>query len=226
MNVSIIIPALNEADYIASAIRSALAAAPLEVIVVDGGSTDQTVSIAKEFSCRVLQCQNGRAAQQNYGAQHAQGKVFLFLHADSRLAPACIRQIHDVIVNDRVSGGGFGHRIEADGRLFRMIEWGNALRVRWLGIPYGDQGIFVRREVFQELGGFPDVPLMEDVLLMRKVRRLGRVVLLPGPLLTSARRWQKFGPVRQTIRNWVLLSALRFGVSPNRLAHFYPAHES
>ena len=222
MNVSVVIPALNEAGHIAASIRSAIAAHFHEVIVVDGGSTDKTISIAADLDCHVLQTWAGRALQQNLGARHATGDVLLFLHADSRLFPGCLGQIQDVLADDHVLAGAFHHRIDARGALFRLIEQGNALRVRWFGMAYGDQGIFLRRDVFWKLGGFPDVRLMEDVLLMRRLRRRGRVVLLPGPLTISARRWRQQGIIRQTIRNWMLLAAASLGVSPNQLARLYP----
>ncbi len=120
--------------------------------------------------------------------------------------------------------GAFRQQIEAEGLLYRWLERGNAWRVRRRGLPYGDQGIFVRRPLFEELGGFPDVRLMEDVLLMKALRRRAWPALLPGPLHVNARRWRRQGVIRQTIRNWLLLSAARAGVHPNRLARFYALH--
>jgi hypothetical protein len=120
--------------------------------------------------------------------------------------------------------GGFRQQIEAPQSIYRWLEWGNRLRIRWLGSAYGDQGIFVRREIYEASGGFPLVPLMEDVLLMRQLRRRYKVTLLPGPLHVSPRRWQANGPIRQTIRNWSLMTAFRCGVSPERLARFYRRH--
>ena len=124
--------------------------------------------------------------------------------------------------NERTVGGCFQQRIEADGWAYRWLERGNAWRVRWLGMAYGDQGIFIRRSVFERLGRFPDVKLMEDVLLMKRLRGAGRFVLLPERLLVSARRWQRHGIVRQTLRNWMLLTFATCGVSPSCLARFYP----
>jgi hypothetical protein len=150
--------------------------------------------------------------------------VLLFLHADCWLAPDAHLQLVEALFDERTLGGAFRQRIEARGLIYRLIERGNAMRVRIRKLPFGDQGIFVRRGIFQELGGFPDVPLMEDVLLMRKLRRLSRIPLLPGPLHVSARRWQKHGPVRQTLRNWSILTAEQLGASPDRLADFYAPH--
>ena len=123
-----------------------------------------------------------------------------------------------------VLGGAFCQQIEAVSRLYRLIERGNALRVRLRGLAYGDQAIFMRREVFQGLGGFPDVQLMEDVLLMRQFRQLAWPALLPGPVHVHPRRWQRRGIIRQTVCNWSLLAAQSLGVDPNRLAKFYPPH--
>ncbi len=221
VNISIIIPALNEADQIFQSIERARSTRPHEVIVIDGGSEDETASIAENCDCRVLQSLPGRAVQQNLGASQATGDVLLFLHADCWLAKDALEQIETALAEIQVVGGAFYQHIAADGLVYRLLEAGNALRVRFLKIPFGDQGIFVRRSTFDELGGFPNVRLMEDVLLMRKLRRRSRLVLLRGPLNVSARRWQRHGVIRQTARNWSLLMAQWIGVSPNRLADFY-----
>ncbi len=221
MQTSIIIPVINEAAQIRECIASALAASPKEVIVVDGGSTDDSVQIASGCECKVLQSPPGRAVQQNLGATQATGDVLLFLHADCRLAADALSQIETALNDSEVVAGAFRQSIDAGGAMFRILEFGNASRVRWLKSPYGDQGIFVRRGLFEELGSFPEVRLMEDVLLMRQLRRHGRVLLLPGPITVSARRWQQHGILRQTLRNWCILIAERLGVSPDRLAEFY-----
>jgi len=224
VRISIIIPALNEAAGISQSIEGAFATQPHEVIVVDGGSTDETVGIAKQHNCRVLQGDRGRASQQNLGARYATGEVLLFLHADNWLAPDGLRQITVALQSSRILGGAFRHRIQAIGLAYRVIEQGNALRARIFRMAYGDQGIFVRRDAFWQLGGFPNVNLMEDVLLMRKLRRMSSLPILPGPIYISARRWEEHGPLRQTIRNWGLTLAESVGVSPDRLARYYPIH--
>ncbi len=223
--VSIIIPALNEAEGLALAVERAWSGNPCDVIVVDGGSDDGTFALAESLPCRALQSRRGRAAQQNLGAQHATGDVLLFLHADNWLAPCGVEQIQQGLADGKASSGAFRQRIEASGAMFRLIERGNAFRARRLNRPYGDQGIFVRRALFEQVGGFPNVALMEDVLLMRALRKFGRPLLLPGPLYVSARRWRRHGLVRQTLRNWTLLTAAGLGVSPDRLAKFYRPHK-
>jgi len=221
VTVSIIIPTLNEVIRIAQSVERALRLSPHEVIVVDGGSQDGTVAAIQSFDCHVLQCGRGRGLQQNVGASHATGDVLLFLHADCWLEPDGLQQIETILAKPRVFGGAFRQQIEADGLLYRLIERGNAARVRVRKLPYGDQGIFLRRCVFNRLGGFPNVQIMEDLLLMRSVRMIGSVVLLPGPIHVSARRWQRHGVVRQTAQNWRLIAAQWAGVSPDRLAKFY-----
>ena len=229
MNISVIIPTLNEANSIGRAIDNALAGGAHEVLVVDGGSDDGTLDVVRDKACRLLECAPGRAAQQNLGARHASGEVLLFLHADNWLEPVGLSQIEAALADDDMLGGAFRQQIEAPGRLYRALERGNAWRAARLKLPYGDQGIFMRRETFEHLGGFPEVPIMEDLLLMRCFRRRfrgrTRLVLLPGPLHVSPRRWQRNGVIGQTARNWLLLSATLLGVSPHRLAAFYPPHQ-
>lgn len=217
---------LNEEENLGKAAASAWKAGADEVIVVDGGSDDRTIEIARQHDSKVLSCDAGRAAQQNSGASQADGEVLLFLHADNWLADSCLEQVRDALKNDQRLAGAFHQKIAASGIGFRLLERGNAARVRLLGLPYGDQAIFIRRATFEELGGFPEVRLMEDLLLMKKLRRSVRPVLLPGPLHVSARRWQQNGVVRQTMRNWSLLTAYKLGCSPDRLARFYARHDA
>jgi rSAM/selenodomain-associated transferase 2 len=224
VKVSIIIPALNEAAVISRAIQRANEAKPHEVIVVDGGSSDRTREVAAREECRVFPSPKGRARQQNLGARKARGDVLLFLHADNWLVPAGLQQIDRVLNNPRILGGVFQHHIEASGLMYRIIERGNTMRARTLRIAYGDQGIFIRRETFWRIGGFPEVQLMEDLLLIRKLRRISPLAILPGPLYVSARRWEQHGPVRQTLRNWAITFAESIGIPPNDLARYYPLH--
>jgi rSAM/selenodomain-associated transferase 2 len=222
---SVVIPAVNEAAGIRRAALSAWEAGACEVIVADGGSEDDTAAIAAACGCQVTHGPRGRASQQNAGARLATGDVLLFLHADNALAPDVGRQLASALCRPQVTCGAFRQRIEAAGWAYRWLETGNAQRALWLGMPYGDQAIFLRREVFDDLGGFKELPLLEDVLLMQRLRRRFWPVLLPGPVYVSARRWQQQGIVRQTLRNWGILARSALGTPPERLVELYRRHD-
>jgi len=223
LRISFIIPTLNEAEHVEWAVSRAWEAGACEVIVADGGSMDDTVAIARRLTCRLVCCQvAGRGIQQNAGADVARGDVVLFLHADNWLEPQAGRQISQLLGDGKWSVGAFAQAIDAEGPVYRWLERGNAMRARRLGLAYGDQGIFLRRELFQQLGGFAPVRLMEDVDLMQRLRRRREpVAVLPGPIHVSPRRWQQHGVVQQTLRNWSLLTAFHLGVSPDYLAGLY-----
>lgn len=223
--ISVIIPTINEAARIERTVSRALEAQVDEVVVVDGGSNDDTCQLARDSGAQVLESPLGRAIQQNLGAQYASGEVLLFLHADNWLASSVGQQIRNCLHRSEVLGGAFRQRIESPGALYRLLEWGNAARVRWRRIPFGDQAVFMRRQTFEQLGGFPEVKLMEDLLLMKACRRLARPALLPGPVYVDPRRWQRHGVLRQTLLNWSLQFAHAIGVDPDRLARFYPLHD-
>ena len=226
MDISIIIPSLNEAAHIRRAIECAWSAGAVEVIVADGGSTDATLEIARGLRCEIVETKPGRAIQQNAAARKARGDVLLFLHADTFLEAGAVGQIKAALADPAAAwGGAFRQRIEAAGAAYRVLERANALRVRWRRVPYGDQGLFVRREVFFRAGEFPAVRLLEDLLLAKKLRQLGPPLLLPGPLHVSARRWKKYGVVRQTLRNGMLLLLHACGASPDSLAKLYRRHD-
>jgi rSAM/selenodomain-associated transferase 2 len=224
VKLSIVIPAWNEAAIIAWAVERAWALGPQEVMVADGGSADGTAQLAARCGAEVVPGPRGRARQQNAGARRAQGEWLLFLHADTWLEPTAAAQVQAAMADPACQAALFRQRIEAAGALYRWIERGNALRAQALGLAYGDQGLLVRRGLFEELGGFAEVPLMEDVELAGRLRRRTRLRLLPGPLHVSARRWQRHGALRQTARNWALLAAYFAGASPTRLARWYPGH--
>jgi len=220
LNISIIIPTLNEADRIAALIDDTRLLGNCEIIVVDGHSDDGTPQRAAAAD-RCLTAPRGRARQMNAGAAAARGDVLLFLHADCRLAPGSLDAVRTLLDDPRTVAGSFRQRIDAPGWGFRCLEWGNNLRVRLFGRAYGDQGIFVRRGAFDQLGGFPDVPFLEDAIFSKTIRKLGRLRLAEGIIHVSARRWERAGIVRQTLRNWTILLLARLGVSPARLAKMY-----
>ncbi|MEO1498303.1 MAG: TIGR04283 family arsenosugar biosynthesis glycosyltransferase [Planctomycetota bacterium] len=230
LRISVLTPTLNEERHIGGAVASAIEAAADEVIVADGGSIDGTVRVARQAGAKVVSGERGRGSQLRLASQHATGEVLLVLHADNRLPPTAREQIERALSNRRVVCGAFRQRIDAEGWLYRWLERGNALRAHRLRLPYGDQGVFVRRETLEAIGGVPSLPLMEDVAMMQRLNRLinrrgdRSPVLLDGPLAVSARRWRQAGVVRQTLRNWSLLAAFVCGVSAERLAARYAPH--
>lgn len=225
MRVSFIISAINEANVIRSAVERAWMAGADEVIVADGGSKDGTVDICKSADCQLVCSSPGRGIQLNAGARNATGDLLLFLHADNHLIENGVGQIRDAYSNESPKFGGFLQQIENDDRIFRWIEKGNAARVRWRGLLYGDQAIYVSRTIFDSAGGFANVRLMEDLDFSRRVKKLVWPRLLDGPTFVNSRRWEAAGPVRQTIRNWCLASAFLCGARPEALANQYPRHD-
>ena len=221
MQISVVIPALNEGAQIREAVRQTRSLGECEIVVVDGGSSDGTLNEAEEAD-QVLSTPPGRAIQQNAGAKASRGDVLLFLHADCRLQAGGLEAIRRLLHDSRYVGGCFRQEIQAPGWKYRILERGNNARARILKWAYGDQGIFVRRSVFDELGGFPELKLMEDLYFMKRLKRAGRIAVIDPPIQISARRWQKKGLFRQTVRNWSLITLAHLGVSPNRLARFYP----
>ncbi len=225
VNISVIIPAINESPNIAGAIESAWKAGAREVIVSDGGSSDETLEIAESRRCQIAHATQGRGPQQNAGAELASGDVLLFLHADARLGVDCGSQIQTALdQSPDAIAGGFCQQINKPGLRYRWLEKGNAARVHWQKLVYGDQGLFVRTSVFRELGGFPNFPIMEDFELSRMLSKKGSIILLDGPIQIDARRWESNGVFRQTARNWTLASLYRCGVPPQRLAKYYRPH--
>lgn len=225
MKISAIIPVINEASRLATAIHRAWESGVDEVLVVDGGSTDGSLEIARQANCILAASEIGRGRQQNAGAQVASGDVLLFLHADTWLEANVCQRMRDQFESGEMFFGGFLQQIEAPAPIYRWIEKGNALRVKWRGLVYGDQAIFVSRRLFERVGGFPDEPLMEDLILSRRLKQVCHPQLLPGPLHVDARRWQKKGPLRQSIRNWWLVTLFYCGVPPTRLGRLYQRHD-
>lgn len=220
---SIIIPTRNEAEQLPMTLAHVQQVPAVEVIVVDGGSSDETVAVARACGARVVRSATARARQMNAGAAAARGDVLLFLHADTRLEEGFDAAVRAVLRESGVAAGAFALRIDGAGRGLRVVERGVQVRSRVLGLPYGDQGLFVRAETFREIGGYPEMPIMEDVELVRRLRRRGRIAMVDVAARTSARRWQRLGVWRTTLLNQVCLGAYFLGVSPGSIARWYGA---
>ncbi|TWU43228.1 Glycosyl transferase family 2 [Novipirellula aureliae] len=217
--ISVVIPTLNEESVVADAVRSAIEAGATEVIVSDGGSRDQTIPNATAAGAsKIIRSLPGRGIQLNAGAVFASHEVVLFLHADCRLSEASLLQICE---SSEVVWGAFVQQIEAKGLGYRLLEKGNAMRVKYRWLPFGDQAIFVRRATYKEQGGFEEISLMEDLAFSKWMRKIAKPVLLPGPVSMSPRHWEKRGIVRQTAFNLWLQLSYACGVSPDRLAKRY-----
>ncbi len=221
MSISIVIPTLNEAACIGDTLRSLRRQRPLEIIVVDGGSTDGTDVLARDADL-VLAADPARATQMNAGAARARGDYLLFLHADCTVEDGALAAAESLLRRRSVIAGCFTMRVQADGLVYRAIDTCAGARVRLTGIVYGDQGLFLRRADFERLVGFPCVRFMEDVEFSKRLRREGRVVVLPQRVFVSPRRWRKTGVLLQTVRNWTLTALALAGAAPDRLARFYP----
>jgi hypothetical protein len=219
--ISIIIPAINEADHIANTLESIGHGNKKEVIVVDGGSKDDTVRIAKSLGANVITSTPPRARQMNRGADQATGEVLVFLHADTRLP----EKFEDVIFNSfkepNMVAGAFELRMDSPTPGLRLIERLANWRSRYLKMPYGDQAIFVSSKLFHELGGFLDIPIMEDFELIRRLQQKGNIILLPVPVFTSPRRWQNFGIVKTTLINQLVIASYVMGIRPEVIARWY-----
>ncbi|HEU0282595.1 MAG TPA: TIGR04283 family arsenosugar biosynthesis glycosyltransferase [Gallionella sp.] len=221
--ISVIIPALNEAANIPNVL---LALAPLrsrghEVIVVDGGSSDGTAALATPLADRVLHASRGRALQMNAGARAAEGEMLWFLHADTLPPPNADELILQALAQGRRGWGHFDVRLSGTGALLRMVAFMMNRRSRLSGIATGDQGIFVRREVFEHAGGFPEISLMEDIALSRVLKRHSRPAHAAQGLVTSSRRWEQRGVWRTILLMWRLRLAYFLGADPRKLAGLY-----
>ena len=223
LRLSIVVPALNETTRIVSCLRAlaALRAQGAEVIVADGGSSDATAQWARPLADQVLQCRRGRARQMNCGAEQARGEALLFVHADTRLPENALTAIEDALADPRAHWGRFDVRIDGRPRLLRLVAGMMNLRSRCSGIATGDQAIFVRRETFARVGGFPDQPLMEDIELSKRLRRLAHPVCLRQRVITSGRRWERDGVWRTIALMWRLRWLYWIGTQPERLARLY-----
>ena len=223
--VSVIIPALNEALNIQKTINSARNR-DAEVIVVDGGSGDDTVVRATRAGARIEKSSRGRAVQQNHGTSVARGSVLLFLHADTHLPHGYINHIFEALMDPETVAGAFRFKTDLNHPLMKPIEFATNIRSQYLKLPYGDQGLFFRRAVFEAVGGFPEVSIAEDLFLIHRISKQGRIGIAPVYAVTSGRRWQTRGLLRTTLINQIIVAGCCLGISPRVLAKLYHVPET
>lgn len=224
LNFSLIVPALNEAEslpaQLAALQRDHLADGRAELLVVDGGSTDGTAAFAAAYG-RVIAAPRGRARQMNAGAAAARGDVLIFLHADTLLPPDALAVIARALADRRVVGGAFRLRFDTDTLAYRFVAAATTLRGLVRHSFTGDQAYVVRRDAFERIGGFPDQPMMEDLEIVKRLRRIGRFVLLPAAVTTSARRHQQMGLGKTLLLMGLLRTLYALGTPPERLRQIY-----
>ncbi len=219
--LSIVIPTLNEEEHLGQTLEKVDRVPHGEVIVVDGGSRDRTVEIAEKWGARVIRTEPNRGRQMNLGAREASGDILLFVHADTRLPENYSELIREALTDPKVVGGAFAWRVEPSTPFLRYLERNVAWRTKIFRMPYGDQAYFIRTSVFREIGGYADIPLMEDVEFIRRLRKIGKLAYIPHAVVTSPRQYQKCGPVRTALRNKLTLFGYYLKVPPERLSKFY-----
>jgi len=221
LRISVIIPTHNESAVIGGAVASLMESDVLEIVVSDGGSSDDTVRIALESGATVVSTAPGRDMQMNEGAARATGDALLFLHADTRLPEGFEAVVRSTLGQDGVLAGAFTLGIDSPRTSMRIVEWLTGLRCRLFSLPYGDQAIFMRRDVFTKYGGWPELQIMEDFELMRRLGKEGRVMIVPERVLTSPRRWERLGVLRTAVINQLVIMGYYLGFSPEILKQFY-----
>lgn len=221
--ISVVVPSLDEQETIASTLRplQPLRGQDIEIIVIDGGSTDGTIELAHPLADRIERAHRGRAAQMNAGARLARGDVLLFLHADTRLPSQFVELVHNALSGGNRVWGRFDVRIESHRPILSIVARMMNTRSRWSGVATGDQAIFVRRSDFEQLGGFPEIALMEDIALSKALKRISWPACLSAAVVTSSRRWERHGIMRTIFLMWRLRWAYLRGVSPAKLAVKY-----
>lgn len=219
--ISVIIPVLNEVEQILSTVARVKQGKEVEMIVVDGGSTDGTVECLQQEGIKVIETTPGRGHQMNEGARKAGGEYLLFLHGDTQLPAEYDRWVGEILQQPGVVAGAFELRIGAENWGYRLVEWGVKWRSHLCQLPYGDQAIFLSCEVFEQVGGFPESPILEDWRLIQALKPLGKIAIAPLPVVTSARRWQRLGIWRTTLMNQGVLIANFLGVDLHQIARWY-----
>ena len=221
--LSIIIPVFNEADNVRRLLRDLPEKCPgAEVIVVDGGSTDGSREVMEQFPfARLVVSRQGRARQMNAGAREARGEIFLFLHADTILPDGASRAIEASLVESHIVAGWFDVRLDSPRPIFQAITFFMNLRSRLTSIVTGDQALFVRKQIFGEMDGYPEIALMEDVEFTKRLKRMGSLASLPLAVTTSVRKWERDGILRTILLMWTLRLLYFFGASPSWLHQLY-----
>ena len=225
--ISIIIPVFNEAENIQSFLKQFENYSEIEIIIVDGGSTDKTkakiveLAIGDRQTKLVTNSQLGRANQMNYGAALATGEILLFLHADTILPDNYQQIVQNILKRKDVIVGAFQLSINSPKKSLRLVEKMVNLRSRFLSFPYGDQGFFLTKDNFNRLGGFADIPIMEDFNLIQKAKRYGKIAITDAAVITSPRRWQKLGVIKTTIINQLIIVGYYLKISPDKLKKLY-----
>jgi hypothetical protein len=223
-SISVIIPVLNEGTAIVDAVHRLRQVPGIEVIVADGGSSDGTPEAAASCGATVVHAPQGRAVQMNAGAVNAHSEILLFLHADTHLPDGFDAQIRSVLADPGVIAGSFSLGFDDESLPMKITAWGANVRSRFLQLPYGDQAFFLKSPDFSASGGFPDIPIMEDVLFMRTLRSKGRIVTLPRKVVTSARRHKRLGVFRTWLINQYVISGFLLGADPTALSRLYRTH--
>ncbi len=218
--ISVIVTALNEEERIGLCLESAQGGSANEIILVDGGSKDRTVEEARPFGAKVFSSPPGRARQLNLGAKEASGDILLFLHADTLLPKGYEKPVREILSRPGTTAGAFEFQLDASSLSLRIIERVANWRARYLQMPYGDQAVFLSSFLFRTVGGYPDLPIMEDFELVRRLKKKGRIRIAPLPAITSARRWQNQGTWRTTFTHWATVLAYSLGISPARISRW------
>jgi len=222
MKISIIIPVLNEENILHKTLSSIDLDNDSELIIVDGGSLDNTIEIARKFTNIVIQSKKGRGTQLSIGAQNATGDILFFLHADCIPPKNFLNIIRETLSTTKNIAGAFMLCIDSNGLIFRIIEWVVLVRTRITKIPYGDQGLFMTKTTYDKIGGFNDLPLMEDIDIAQRLNRHGRIIFLSEKMTASPRRWLKEGIIYTTIRDWMIaLMFTIFNINPKILQRLY-----
>lgn len=219
--ISIIIPALNEEKFIAKTIQSVKSGFNIEIIVVDGGSSDNTVEIAESEGAKVIKSKPPRSAQMNRGAEESKGEILFFLHGDTIIPSGYELTIRGTFDYPEICAGAFKFKLDEESKSFKIIENLANFRSEFLKMPYGDQGIFLKKKLFQKIGGYPEIPIMEDFELIRKIRRYGDIFTASFPAVTSARRWKEQGILKTALINQLMIIGYYLGVSPDKLRKWY-----